>query len=152
VYPNPFLALPSPSLAFILDFRNAGTGAEAMSSAPRTTFRPITSSNSVSVSSVAALRLCFLRSFAGEDFCSASSRSSCLLVGTVPSDGAVGFNLILLAELVVAPLEDGVACWRGHSSGLRWRSDNASPRVKNRAWGEPARRAACGRSLRASFS
>jgi hypothetical protein len=75
-----------------------------------------------------------------------------LLVGTVPADGAVGFNLILLAELVVAPLEDGVACWRRHSSGLRWRSDNASPRVKNRAWEEPARRAACARSPRASFS
>jgi hypothetical protein len=153
VYPDPSSLCRSPSLAFILDFTNAGAGAGSTASSPRTIFHPITSSNSTSISSAAALRLRFLRSFAGEDFpCVSSSRSSCSLVGTLTADCAVDFNLILLAELVVAPLDDGVACWRRHSSGWRWRSDNASPRVKNRAWGEPARRAACGRSQRASFS
>ncbi len=144
---------PSPSLAFVLDLRNAGAGAGATSGAPRTAFRPITSSNSASISSGAAPRLRFSSSFTGEDFPGvSSSRPSCSSVGTVPADGTVYFNLILLAGFVVAPLDDGVACWRRHSSGLRWRSDNASPRVKNCARGEPARRAACDRSPRASFS
>ncbi len=31
------------------------------------------------------------------------------------------------------PPEDGVAYWRRHSSGLRWSSDSANPRVNDRA-------------------
>ena len=74
------------------------------------------------------------------------------------TDGAVAFNLVLLVLLdddvavLAQPREDGVAYWRRHSSGLRWRNESANPRVKYRAWGEPARRAACGSNARASFS
>ena len=73
-------------------------------------------------------------------------------------DGVVASTLVFLSLLdddvavLALPPEEGVACWRRHSSGLRWSSDSANPRVKNRAWGEPARRVACGSNARASFS
>ena len=55
------------------------------------------------------------------------------------ADKAVAFNLVLFLMLAndVAvlgpPHVDGVACWRRHSSGLRWSSDSANPRVKHEA-------------------
>jgi len=153
---HPFfrVALPFSLLCLRLGLRRRTHRRWGRVQRTRSTFRPITSLNNASISSVATLRLRFLRSLAGEDFpASSSSRlSSSLLLGTAATDGVVVFNLVSLADVADAPLDDGVACWWRHSFGLRWRRDSTSPRVKNRAWGEPARRAACGRSARASFS
>ena len=106
------------TLPFVFDFGSTGTGVGTRSSAPRTTFRPIASSNRASISSAAAFRLRFLRCLAGGDFSACSSRSSCtLLVGAVAVDGeeaAAFFNSVLLADV-----DEGVACWRRHSSGFR---------------------------------
>ena len=49
------------------------------------------------------------------------------------------FNLVSLfllgddVAVLARPPEDGVAYWRRHLSGLRWSSDGANPRVKDRA-------------------
>ena len=54
--------------------------------------------------------------------------------------------------VLALPPEEGVAYSWCHSSGLRWGSNSANTRVKNRAWDEPARRVACGGNTRESFS
>ncbi len=58
---------------------------------------------------------------------------------TVIDDEGATFNLkspFLPGDDVAVlepPPEDGVAYWRRHSSGLRWSSDSANPRVNDRA-------------------
>jgi len=56
----------------------------------------------------------------------------------VAADGAEILIVISSADVEVAHLDDGVACWRRHSAGLRWRSDIASPRAENCAWENPS--------------
>lgn len=142
-------ACPPPSCSFVFDFESGGVAAS--SSALRTTLRPITFSNSASISSAAALRFRFLCPRGGEDSPTTSSSifSCSLFVRTTTADVAVLFGLVLLPD---DEPDDGVACCRRHSSGLRWSSDNPSPRVKNLACCELAKRATCGSSARASFS
>jgi hypothetical protein len=149
----PSLPLAPPCLVFFRSsFVSDRTGSR--SSAVRATFGPNASSKSASISSVAvAPRLRFLRGLAGEvtfDVGAGSVTPSCTGVYCVVGY-VVGLFDPVMGDIAVAPL-DGVACRRRHSSGLRWSSDSASPRVNNRAWGEPARRVACGSSARASFS
>ena len=143
---SPCSCFNAKSAFFVGAFTGAVTGAS--SSALRTTFRPIASSKSASISSVAAaLRLRFLRRsfFSGDDVPtpppSGSSLTCSLLLSraTTIVVGAVAFNLVFLfllgddVAVLAPPPVDGVACWRRHSSGLRWSSDSANPRVKNRA-------------------
>jgi hypothetical protein len=137
--------LAPPCLAFFV----SSFDGDCASSCFRATLRPNASSNSVSISSVAAVpRLRFLRALEGEvafDVDAGSATTSRTGVGCVVGDVVSSF------DPDGAPF-DGVACRRRHSSGLRCSSDSASPRVKNRAWGEPAKRAPYGSSARASFS
>ena len=56
--------------------------------------------------------------------------------------GAAGVGAEGVTPLDADANTDGVACKRRHSSGLRCSNDKPSPRVKDRANCEPARRAA----------
>ena len=132
------------SAIFDTDFTRSGPGTD--SNALRTTFRPIASSNSASISSTTAvLRLRFLRTrpLSGDNIPAPSSSESTSwcsssMRATATVDGAVVFDLLLSllsddVAVLALPRKDGVAYWRRHSSGLRWSSDSANPRVKDRA-------------------
>jgi hypothetical protein len=111
-----------------------GAGAAPTINALRATLHPSAPSNSASISSSSTRLRFFLRSFPP----GATGPTVLLLVVT----GAVGAAEEVTPADAEANSTEGVACRLRHSSGLRCSKDKPSPRVKNRAYCEPARRVA----------